>query len=162
MAGGFNLGEFGHVIPVIYPIDCTGGENGETFCMRDYSHVDIVVVIGATAGALTNLVISECTGKDAAGAVAIAYTYYACETTGAAANADVLGDATAVSATGIALSETDNIMYVASIDAAQLSAGYEWIYVQITGAAAVNLGCVIAILSGSRYSGPSTRTALDN
>lgn len=159
---GINIAESGHVIPLIFPKDVTGGATGETFCMRDWDHATIIVTIGATAGALTRFVVSECTGKDAAGAAAIAYTYYAGLTTGAAADCDVLSAELAAGVAGIDLAETDNIFYVIEIDAADLSDGYEWIYVNVTSAAAVNLLCAIAVLTGSRYAGPGSRTALDN
>jgi hypothetical protein len=157
-----NIAESAHVVPLIYPKDVTGGATGETFCMRDWSHATIIVVIGATAGALTDFVVSECTGKDAAGATAIAYSYYACETTGAAANCDVLGTVAAATTAGISLSETDNIFYVIEIDASQLTDGYEWIYVNVTSAAAANFLCAVAVLTGPRYAGPASRTVLDN
>jgi hypothetical protein len=158
----FVMGEEGHVVPLIYPKDVTGGATGETFSMREWEHATITVVIGASAGALTRFVVSECTGKDAAGAVPIAYAYYACETTGAAANCDVLGVRQAATSAGIDLSETDNIFYVIDIDAAQLSDGYEWIYVNVTSAAAANFLCAVAHLSGARYGGSASRTVLDN
>jgi hypothetical protein len=158
----FNIAEEGHVVPLIYPKDVTGGAVGETFSMREWNHASIIIVIGVTAGALTNFVVSECTGPAAAGAVAIAYNHYNCETTGAAANCDVLGTRTAVGVAGIALAETDNIFYVIEIDAAELSNGYEWIYVNVTGAAAANFLCAVAVLSGPRYGGEASRTVLDN
>jgi hypothetical protein len=157
-----NIGENGHVVPLIFPKDVTGGATGETFSMRDWKHATIIVTIGATAGALTRFVVSECTGKDAAGAVAIAYSYYAGTTTGAAADCDVLSDVATATTAGIDLSETDNIFYVIEIDADQLSAGYPWIYVNVTSAAAANFLTAVAVLSGPRYSGPATRTVLDN
>ena len=165
MSGHFNLAEDGHVVIGIYPVDTAGGATSDCFSMRDWAHVDILVVYGSTADATTSIIVKECASK-AGGGNAIAYDVYKCETTGAAANCDVLGNmvpAATVTAAGINPADTNNIFYVISIDAAQLTAGYEWLEVVLLNAAAnINMATVIALFSGGRYVGPGTRTVLDN
>jgi hypothetical protein len=165
MSGHFNIAEEGHVVVGIYPIDVAGGATTDCFSMRDWAHVSIIVCYGATADATTSIVVKECASK-AGGGNAIAYDVYKCETTGAAADCDVLGvrvPAATVTSAGINPADTNNIFYLIEIDAAQLTAGYEWLEVVLLNAAAnVNLATVIAIFSGGRYEGVSSRTVLDN
>jgi hypothetical protein len=165
MSGHFNIAEQGHVVVGIYPVNVAGGATTDCFSMRDWAHVSIIVAYGATADATTSIVVKECASK-AGGGNAIAYDVYKCETTGAAANCDVLGSrvsAATVTTAGINPADTDNIFYVIEIDAAQLTAGYEWLEVVLLNAAAnVNLATVIAVFSGGRYEGSGSRTVLDN
>jgi hypothetical protein len=164
MSGHINIAEECHVVPVIYPQDGNTGVTGDVFSMREYSHASIIFTIGTSAVAMTKLLVKECASK-AGGGTLIAYDSYSGTTTGAAANADVLSERVTAATTttaGVSLAETDNIFYVIEIDAAQLTAGYEWIEVSFTADAGVNYVSCIAILSGSRYAGPASRTVLDN
>jgi hypothetical protein len=161
----FNIAEEGHVVPLFYPVNVAGGATSECFSMREWEHVSIIICYGATADATTSITVKECTSK-AGGGTLIAYDVYKCETTGAAANCDVLGvrvPAATVTTAGINPADTDNIFYVIEIDASQLSDGYEWLEVILLNAAAnANLATGFAIFSGARYGGSASRTVLDN
>ena len=161
----FNIAEEGHVVIGIYPINTAGGATTDCFSMREWEHVSILVCYGATADATTSIIVKECASK-AGGGNAIAYDCYKCETTGAAANCDVLGArvaAATVTTAGINPADTDNIFYLIEIDSNQLSDGYPWLEVVLLNAAAnANLATVIAVFSGARYGGAQSRTVLDN
>lgn len=159
---GFNVAERGHVVPLIFPRDVNTGVTADVFSMRDWSHATIIFVLGATAGAPTKLFIKQCTDKASAGATAIAFHAYSCETTGGAANCDVLGVRVPTASTGLTLAATDNIFYVVELEASELSPGYEWVEVSCTAAAAVNMACAVAVLSGGRDTKEASRTVLDN
>lgn len=161
---GFNVAERGHVVPLIFPQDVNTGVTADVFSMRDWSHATIIFMLGSTAGAPTKLFIKQCTDKASGGATAIAFHAYSCETTGGAANCDVLSarPSTITAATGLTLSGTNNIFYVVELESSELTSGYEWVEVSCTLAAAANFACAVAILSGGRDSKEASRTVLDN
>jgi len=127
------------------------------------SHATIILTIGSSAVAVTKLLVKECLTKAGAGTL-IAYDVYKGETTGAAANADVLASRSRrqpLLPRASDLAETNNIFYVVELEASQLSAGYEWVEVSVTADAGVNMMSCVAILSGPRYAGVASRTVLD-
>jgi len=154
---GFNVAEQGHVVNCIPPIDITGGVDGDVFSMENYAHATIIVQVGVSAAAFTKITLKECTSLAAAGATAIAFAVYKEET----AAGDTLGARTEVAATGVTPSANDTIMYVIELDAAELSDLSHFVQLNLTNASANSvIASAVVILSGSRYAGTLSPTAI--
>jgi hypothetical protein len=159
---GINMAESCKIINILPPVDITGGVYGDVFNMGGFAHATIIVQIGVSAAAFTKIIVNNCI--DATGhsgtAVAIAHNIYKCETLNTAASGDVLGARTAVAAAGTTPSAVDGIFYVIEIDAAELTDGYNWVELSLTNGANSVIGSAVAILSGSRYGGDQSKTAI--
>jgi hypothetical protein len=153
---GFNIAEMGHVVNILPPIDITGGATGDVFSMENYGHATIIVQIGVSAAAFTKILVNECTSLAAAGATAIAFNYYA-ETTAAG---DTLSALTAATSAGVTPSANDTIFYVIELDASELSDGSNFVQLQLTNGTNSVIASAVAILSGSRYAGTLSPTAI--
>ena len=155
---GFNIAEEGHVAIGQYPISMNGVTTLDAIDMSDYDHLSIIIVAGATNGGDVTYTVKAATDNAAASADSIAFDYYS-ETT---ASTDVLGARTAATVSGFAgtNSSVSNTFHVIEIDAAALPADHNWINVTESGATTTTPGCVIYILSGSRYARPESPTVL--
>lgn len=155
---GINIAEQCHVVNILPPIDITGGVYGDVFNMANFAHATIIIQVGVSAAAFTKILLAEClaaTGHSGT-AVPIAFNYYAEET----AAGDTLGARTAVAATGITPSANDTIMYVIELDAAELSEGYNWVELHLTNTSNSVIASAVAILSGARFAGDQSATAI--
>jgi len=154
----FYAAQEGHVVNALPPVDVDGGWTSDYWKMTKHSHVSILVSIGVSAAAISNIKVKS--ADDAAGtnAANMAFNYFAEETAGG----DTLGAmATAVAGTGIEPSANDNIMYVIEIDAAELPQAQPWMAVEITnGSGNSVMASVMAVLSGSRYAEDQNDTAI--
>jgi hypothetical protein len=155
---GLNLAETCHIVNILPPIDVDTASGASLVCfsMENYSHVDIVIQTGVTNATAGTITVEEATTLAAGTVTAIPFSYYA-ETTAAG---DTLGERTTVANIGFALSANDNCMYVISIDAAELTDGYPCIQVEWSNPGGSTLGSAIAILSGARYGGDQSATAI--
>lgn len=152
---GFNIAERGHVVLATAPVDLNGGVvNSDVFSLGKYAHADIIVGLGVT-GAATTITVEECDNFTPSNTTAIAFEYYE-ELTAAG---DTLSTASATTA-GITGSTNDGVIYVISIDAAQLTDGRPNLRVVFSDPAAATLATVVAILSGARYQQEATPTAI--
>lgn len=152
---GFIIPEQGHVVNILPPVDINGGVNSDVFSMEGAAHVDIIITLGVNAAA-TTLTIQECDNFTPSNSTAIAFDYYA-ETSAAG---DTLAARAAATNAGISLGTTDTVMYVISIDAAQLSAGYPCLRACFSNPGASNILSAVAVLSGQRYQKYTTPTAI--
>ena len=154
---GFNVAEMGHVVNVIPPVDITGGKKGDIFSMENYAHATIIIQIGVSAAAATKILVNECTDFSGSDRTAIAHAIYKEET----AAGDTLGARVAAAAAGETPSDNDTIFYVIELDARELSDGSQFVEVEITNASANSvIASAVAILSGSRYGGDQSATAI--
>jgi hypothetical protein len=154
---GFNIAEQGHVVNILPPIDISGGANCDVFSMENYGHATIIVQVGVSAAAFTSIVVKECTSVAAAGATAIAFSYYKEET----AAGDTLSTKQAATTSGITPSANDTIMYVIELDARELSDGYGFVQVVLANTSPNSvIASAVAILSGARYANPASATAI--
>ena len=149
----FNVAQEGHVVSILPPVDCDGGKVCDAFSMENWSHATIILTLGVTGGT-SDVTISEST--TAAAGTDIAFKY-AIETT---ALGDTLGALTACASTGFTTSANDGVIYVIEIDAADLSAGYNWICVTLATPGAATFASAVAILSGGRYACDESATAI--
>jgi hypothetical protein len=157
---GCNIAEMMHVVNLLPPIDvdtASGVTHSEIFSMKNYAHATIIVQLGVTPADGGNITVEECDDFVPTNSTAIAFSYYG-ETT---ALGDTLGARTAaVAETGIDVSANDNIMYVIEIDASQLSAGYPNLCIVWSNPGGSLIASAVAILSGSRYAGDQSATAI--
>ena len=154
---GINIAETGHVVNVLPPVSTAGGKTGDIFTMENYAHATIIIQAGATDADAGFVTIQSCDDFAAGNAADMVFNYYA-ETTAAG---DTLGARTAaVAATGIDVSANDSIMYVIEIDANELPATQPCIQVSFSAPGGANLMSAVAILSGSRYAGDQSATAI--
>ena len=157
---GFNIAEVGHVVNILPPIDidtASGVAHSEIFSMENYAHATIIVQCGVTNADAGFITIEECDNFTPTTDTAIDFYYYAEET----ALGDTLGARTlAVAATGIDVSANDNTIYVIEIDASELTDGFPCIALKWSNPGGSTIASAVAILSGSRYAGTESATAI--
>ncbi len=152
----FYSAQDGHHVQLVQPKDITGGVTSPAFSTKLYAHVSILIALGVSAAAPTEIFLKACTDANGDGATPIPFDLFAAETAGL----DQLSARIAVPATGYAPSANDNIFYVIEIDTAQLPQGFPYLQVQITNGANSVLATIHAILSGSRYGQDQSPTVL--
>ena len=151
----FNIAERGHLVPLVFPKDITGGATGDRFTMKNWGHASIIFCIGAGATP-TAVTVLACDAATAGNTAAIPFRVYKQETS----LGDVLGAKVMATTSGFAPSANDNIFYVIEIDADELPEGKPWIELVIAAPASAILACAFAVLSDGRYEGPSSATAI--
>jgi len=157
MSKGIFVGVHGHVVNIIPPIDINGGATvSDFFSMKGYAHASIILTYGVT-GAATTVTLEESDDNAGNSTTEINFNVYKEET----AAGDTLGDAVAVvAATGFASSANNSIMYVIEIDASALSDGFPYLVLKITDPSAATLASAVAVLTGGRYKGSPSPTAI--
>ena len=151
-----NVAEQLHVVNILPPIDITGGVEGDVFSMANYKHATILVFVGVSAAAFTKIIVNEVDNFAGDNPVAIPFALYAEET----AAGDTLAAKEAVLAAGKTPSANDDIMYVVEIDADELTDGKGFIELSLTNGVNAVLASAVAILSGARYGGDQSATAI--
>jgi len=157
---GINIAEQCHVVNVLPPIDvdtASGVAQSEVWSMENYAHCTVIVQVGVGDADPGDITVEEVDVVAGTTDTAIDFYYYA-ETT---ALGDTLGARTlAEAATGIDVSANDNIFYVIEIDASQLSDGYPCLCIKWSNPGGSTIASAVAILSGSRYAGSESSTAI--
>jgi len=157
MPRGCVIAEMMHVVNILPPQDVVAGVSSDVFSMKNYSHATIIVQAGSTNADAGNVTIEECDNFTPSNDTAIDFSYYA-EITAAG---DTLGARTAAAAaSGIDVSANDNITYVIEIDAAQLSDGFPNLILKWSACGGATIASAVAILSGARYGGAESSTAI--
>lgn len=156
MSLGFYTAQAGHVVPLIGPVDITGGKTSPAFSMAKHAHASIILMIGVSAAAEGAITLNACSDAAGDGATAIPFSVFKGET----ANSDVLGARVAVTAAGFTPPATDGIFYVLEVDAQQLPQGLP--YLQLACADTTNsvIAAAVAILSGPRQASDQSATVL--
>lgn len=156
MGLGFYSAQAGHWVPLIGPIDETGGKTSAAFSMAKYAHASIGIFIGVSAAAPGAVILNACSDAAGDGATAIPFNVFKCEV----ANSDVLGAKVVCTAAGFTPPATDNIFYIIEIDAQALPQGLP--YLQLVEADTTNsvIDCAFALLSGARQASDQSATVL--
>jgi len=160
---GLVIAEQAHVVQCLAPVDITGGKKCQSVSMKNHGHVTFLVLIGVSAAAFTKIIVQAGTaaaavGSDVTGAAAIAFNIYKQETAGE--GNDVLGARTAVTSAGYTPSANDGIYYAIEVDASELPDGSPHVQVVLTNGSNSVIASVLAILSGERFAGAQSATAL--
>jgi hypothetical protein len=153
---GINLAEQCHIVNILPPQDVDTGKTSDIFSMANYAHATIIVTCGSTNADAGNITIEECDDLDGTNGAAIGFSYYKEETAGG----DTLSAKQTATAAGIDVSGNDNTIYVIEIDASQLSAGYPCLCLKWSDPGGATFGSAVAILSGARYAGSESATAI--
>lgn len=147
------------VVPVVVPIDSTGAAlTQDVVNMANYARCTFIFQIGnLAANSAANLILMECEDASKTGADAIASRYRISE----AFPSDTFGAWTTLATTGLALAAAtdDGKTVMIEIDAIDLSANHNWVYITHTGGAGATLVSCVAILSGQRYAPDMTAIA---
>lgn len=170
---GFSIAEAGHVAVLLPPQSISAGSSATpinpAFSMKNYKHASILIIAGAEATQdATTLLVYLCSSAAGANPVAIPFNYYF-QAAGGAGN-DVLGSIQNATAAGVVLSAADwppNGLIVIEIDANELegatgvplanSLGVDsYIGIGLGAPTAVDLACVVAVLSGARFANVSS------
>jgi hypothetical protein len=146
----------GHWVPLVYPVDETGGVVSAWFNMAKYSHASIAIMIGVSAAAPGAITLNAASDSSGTGSVAIAFDVFKGETT----NTDTLGARTACTSTGFTPPATDKIFYVIEIDAAALPQGLNWLKLTEADTSNSVIDSAIAFLSGGRQVCDQSATVL--
>lgn len=156
MSKGFYSAQAGHWVPLLYPVDETGGKTLKAFSMALYAHASILLTIGVSAAAPGAITVNACTDAAGDSPTAIPFNIFKGETT----DADTLGVRTAITSAGYTPPATDKIFYVIEIDAADLPQGSP--YIQVAEADATNsvIASAAALLSGPRQACDQSATVL--
>lgn len=154
---GFHVCQDGHVVNAVPPVDINGtGFTSDRFKLGLYTHASFLLQIGANNGASV-ITVEECDDASGSHSTAIAFKY-AKEETGSGDSLSALADATS---TGISThASEDNIFYCIEVDASELSDGYPYVCVKGSDPSASVLVSGVAILSGARYAGEITPSAI--
>ncbi len=153
---GIVIAEDLHVVNALPPIDIdVSAQNSDVWSMAGYSHATIIVQFGVT-GAATTMTVEECDDFTPSNSTAIAFASYS-ETTAAG---DTLGSRTATSASGLSSGTNDGIFFVIEVDASQLTDGFPNLRLALTDPGAATFASVVVILSGARYGGFDSPTAI--
>jgi hypothetical protein len=149
----FVVAEQGHVVSILPPFASNAATyDSDVWCMRDYSHVSIILTIGTTGGSCTAILYEL---EAVAGTPdAIAAAVYKEESV----LGDTLGVRVAMTTTGFNTHTNANIFYVIEFDAADMSEGHEWLQLKISALDNTTLISGVAILSGARYASPESAT----
>ena len=154
---GFHVCQDGHVVNAVPPLDINGtGFTSDRFKLALYSHASFLLQIGANNGASV-ITVEECDDASGSHSTPIAFRYAKEET----ALGDTLSALANASSTGISThASADSIMYLIEIDASELSDGYPYVCIKGSDPSASVLVSGVAILSGARYAGEITPTAV--
>ena len=145
-----------HVVNIIPPVDANGGATvSDFFALKLYQHCDIILTLGVT-GAAATVTLEESDDNAGSSTTAIAFDVYKEET----AAGDTLAAKERVTSSGFATSTNDNITYVISVNAEQLTDGFPYLVLKLTNPGQATLVSAVAVLSGTRYASGITPTAI--
>lgn len=156
MAQPRGLGRIFDVFHQIAPVDlATAANTGDRVHMKNYDGIAFVGYLNTgTAGEAVTFDVQEHDAKTAGNSadLDVVATYYYKE------EADLDGDETWTKATQTAASEVtdadwddaNQVLVVFEVNADQLSAGYEWVSVNVADPGTAHVGCVLGIGYGLR------------
>ena len=152
---GINIAEQAHVVNALPPIDIGGAaKTSDYFCLKNYRHASIIVTFGVITNAPT-ITLYESDDNAGSTETAIGFSYYLEATTAG----DTLATKATATTAGVTFSTDNAQTMVIEIDAADLTDGYPYLVVKTDNPAAC-LSSVVAVLSGARYGGATTPTAI--
>jgi hypothetical protein len=156
MGLGTYTAQAGHWVPLINPIDITGGKNSPWINLAKYAHASILIQIGVSAAAPGLVTLNAASDSSGTGSTAIPFNVFKGET----AATDVLGARVAVAAAGFTPSANDTIYYIIEIDAQSLPQGLNWLQLAMANATNSVIASAAAWLSGARQASDQSPTVL--
>lgn len=156
MANGLYSTQDGHWVPLVYPVDITGGVTSAYVNLAKYAHASIKLMIGVSAAAPGAVTVLAATDNSGTGATAVAFNVFKGETT----NVDTLGAKVACTAAGFTPTATDKIFYVIELDAASLPQGSNFFALALANTSNSVIASADVYLSGARQASDQSATAL--
>lgn len=156
MSLGLYSTQDGHWVPLINPIDITGGKNSPWINLAKYAHASILIQIGVSAAAAGLVTLNAASDSSGTGSTAIGFNVFKCEV----AATDVLGAKVVVPSTGFTPSAVDTIFYVIEIDTQTLPQGLNWLQLAMANTTNSVITSAIAYLSGARQASDQSATVL--
>jgi hypothetical protein len=150
---GFVSAEEGHVMMLYEPLTVSAAATSDTFLMEAWQHASIVCLFGAGSGC--SITVGECTSFAGSDRTAISFRYAIEATSGG----DVLDAALALAST-ITIAAGSACYAVIELDADELTDGYPYVQVNLSDPGTAKLACIMAVLSGGRFTEDITVTAI--
>ena len=157
---GFNIAEMGHVVQLWEPADHTAAESTLVVRMENYSHLSVIISYGATPRADGLILVESCDNMTPSVHTEIVFDYYECILDFEGALGDVLSTKKSALVTGMVPTATANIFYIIELEASQLVSGHIGFRFRQADPTGASIMSAVAILSGSRYAGPASPTAI--
>lgn len=154
--GTLNLAETCHFVNLMPPQSYTEAQVLPVFDLEGYSHVTIIIQLGATDADAGNFTLEQCNALSPTVHPDLTFRYYSEET----ASGDVLDPQTSASSIDLAPAGVNDIMYVVEVDASELTSGYHHLRANLSVPNGAQLGSVLAILSGARDARAASPTVL--
>lgn len=137
--------------------------NGATYTdvvnMEDYETLNLIIQSGGnTVGATVQVTCYETTGVTAGGGVGTLIGFDSWEIT--ASSDTVRAKAAVGAASHYTVPASKNVMAILAVDAKKLTAGYGFVEFKFSDPGAATYLSAVAVLTGNRYSGVSTPTAI--
>jgi hypothetical protein len=160
---GFYLAQEGHVVNALPPQSISGGKSALAVNMANYAHLSLIIAAGALASGATAVELFSCTNEAGANAVAQSFNYWSQAAGGAGNDVFQAGSAansgrTFVASGSFAPAAVANGLIVIELDAAALPQGSPYVLLTLTDGADADYYCVIAELSGGRFTGDESPT----
>jgi hypothetical protein len=156
MSLGIYSTQEGHWVPLIYPVDITGGKTSAYVNLAKYAHASILILVGASAAAEGAITLNAASDAAGDGATAIPFNVFKGET----AALDVLGAKVVCTAAGFTPVATDGIFYVIEIDTQTLPQGLNWLALVAADTTNSVIAAAVAFLSGPRQASDQSPTVL--
>jgi hypothetical protein len=157
---GFNLAETGHLVQLWEPANHTGAESTLVVRMENYSHMTVIISYGATPAADGLILVESCDDMTPTTHTEIVFDYYECILDFEGALGDVMSVKKSAEVTGMVPTAVANIMYIIELEASQLTSGHIGFRLRQANPTGDSIMSAVAILSGSRYAGPASPTAI--
>jgi hypothetical protein len=158
----FNIAEQGHIVPLYIPHDINGGDHHSPIVnMEAYSHASVLIYLGDASRAAGLITVESCNDSTPSAPTKIVFNYYEAVIAFGTADNDVLSAKKTAATTGIAPPIASvGVFYVIELDAIELDAGDIGFRIDIVNPAAACLAYGVAILSGAKYQGAESVTAI--
>ncbi len=150
-----------HPVVLLRPQDVDAASGFDTtYCkLSEHGHATCILAFGANgSGGTCDITVESAASSTGSGASAIAFDY-AVELS---SSQDTPSALSTLTSTGFTSSTGADVMYCIEVDAADLDDGDEWFRIVGTdpGVTAVVQAGITAVLTGGRYRGATSRTAL--
>jgi hypothetical protein len=128
--------------------------------MENYSHMTVIISYGATPAADGLILVESCDDMTPTTHTEIVFDYYECILDFEGALGDVMSVKKSAEVTGMVPTAVANIMYIIELEASQLTSGHIGFRLRQANPTGDSIMSAVAILSGSRYAGPASPTAI--
>jgi hypothetical protein len=156
----FNVAEMGHLVQLWEPANHTAAESTLVVNMKNYTHLTAIISYGTTPVADGLIIVESCDDMVPTTHTEIVFDYYECIVDFEGALGDVMSAKKTAAVTGMVPTAVANIMYIIELEVSQLTSGHIGFRFRQGNPTGDSIMSAVAILSGSRYAGPASPTAI--